>query len=78
MRLHGYIWGIARKVLSLPSLAVFSLLLTLPFLTRAQENALISGTVTDNSGAAIVGAEVVVASTGGNLTRTTETNGEGV
>ncbi len=55
-----------------------ALLLLLPLLASAQTNGLISGTVTDKSGAAVVGAQVVIASVGGNLTRTTETNGEGV
>jgi len=61
-------------------LAGFALLLAvlLPSLASAQTNGLISGTVTDKSGAAIVGAQVVITSAGGNLTRTTETNGDGV
>jgi Carboxypeptidase regulatory-like domain len=54
------------------------LLLILPTLTHAQENALISGTVTDTSGAAVVGAQVVLTSSGGNLTRSTVTNNDGV
>jgi len=52
--------------------------LLLPALAGAQTNGLISGTVTDKSGAAVVGATVVIANTGGNLTRTTETNADGV
>jgi len=51
--------------------------LGLPFASRAQDTGYISGTVTDKSGAAIVGAEVVITSVGGNLTRTTTTNTEG-
>ncbi len=58
-------------------LALLALLL-LPTLAAAQTNGLISGTVTDKSGAAVVGAKVVIANVGGNLTRTTETNGDGV
>src|SRR5216683_1221572 len=58
-------------------LALLALLL-LPALASAQTNALISGTVTDKSGAAVVGAKVVIANVGGNLTRTTETNADGV
>jgi hypothetical protein len=58
-------------------LACLTLLLLLPAMANAQTNGLISGTVTDKSGAAVVGARVVIASTGGNLTRTTETNGDG-
>jgi hypothetical protein len=61
----------------LASLALLVLLLS-PSPAGAQTNGLISGTVTDKSGAAIVGAKVVIASVGGNLTRTTETNGDGV
>ena len=61
----------------LPSLALLALLL-LPSLLAAQTNGLISGTVTDKSGAAVVGAKVVITSAGGNLTRNTETNGDGV
>jgi Carboxypeptidase regulatory-like domain/TonB-dependent Receptor Plug Domain len=66
----------ASKFLS--RIAFVLLFLILPLVTRAQENALISGTVTDKSGGPIVGAKVVVGSTGGNLTRTTQTNGDGV
>ena len=62
----------------LPCLAALAFVLILPLLATAQENSLISGAVTDKSGAAVVGAQVVVASVGGNLTRTTETNSEGV
>src|SRR5260370_41382173 len=58
-------------------LALLALLL-LPTLAGAQTNGLISGTVTDKSGAAVVGANVTIVSTGGNLTRTTVTNGDGV
>lgn len=56
----------------------FLAFLLLPALAGAQNNGLISGTVTDKSGASVVGAKVVIASTGGNLTRTTETNADGV
>jgi len=53
-------------------------LVVLPGLAAAQTNGLISGTVTDKSGAAVAGAKVVLANVGGNLTRTTETNGDGI
>ncbi len=59
-------------------LPILVLLLLVPFSTRAQENALISGTVTDTSGAAVVGAQVLVISSGGNLTRTTVSNSDGL
>ena len=52
-------------------------LLLLPACVSAQDISVISGTVTDKSGAAVVGAKVVVTNAGGNLTRTTETNAEG-
>jgi hypothetical protein len=52
-------------------------LLCLPLFSHAQDTGYISGTVTDNSGAVVVGAEVVVSLVGGSLTRTTETNTEG-
>jgi hypothetical protein len=61
----------------LAGLALLALLL-LPALAGAQTNGLVSGTVTDKSGAAVVGANVTIVSTGGNLTRTTVTNGDGV
>jgi Carboxypeptidase regulatory-like domain len=49
----------------------------LPLLSSAQTTGLISGSVTDKSGAAVVGAQVIIISQGGNLTQNTETNGEG-
>ncbi len=61
----------------LPGLALLALLL-FPALAAAQTNGLISGTVTDASGAAVIGAQVIITSAGGNLTRTTVTNGDGV
>ena len=54
-----------------------TLVLCLPFLTRAQDTGSISGTVTDKSGAAIAGAELVITSTAGSLTRATATNSDG-
>ena len=58
-------------------LGVLVLALALPLASRAQDTGYISGTVTDKSGAAIVGAEVVVTLAGGSLTRTTTTNSDG-
>src|SRR6267143_3328990 len=58
-------------------LGVLLVALALPLASRAQDTGYISGTVTDKSGAAVVGAEVVVTGSGGNLTRTTVTNGDG-
>jgi Carboxypeptidase regulatory-like domain/TonB-dependent Receptor Plug Domain len=67
----------SRRASVLAGLVLLAVLL-LPVLAGAQTNGLISGTVTDKSGSTVVGATVVIASTGGNLTRTTETNGDGV
>src|SRR5437016_12981066 len=53
------------------------LALALPLASRAQDTGYISGTVTDKSGAAVVGAEVVITNTAGSLTRTTTTNADG-
>ena len=77
MKSQRHIAGYFCKTRLITFLGAAALLLLLPFLVSAQENALISGSVTDNSGAAIAGAEVVLISTGGNLTRTTQTNSDG-
>src|SRR5215467_27973 len=50
----------------------------MPFLATAQDTGYIGGTVTDKSGAAVSGAEVIVKNTAGSLTRTTSTNADGV
>jgi hypothetical protein len=50
--------------------------LALPLASRAQDTGYISGTVSDKSGAAVVGAAVTVTGAGG-LTRNTATNGDG-
>jgi hypothetical protein len=62
------------------SLALCIALLTLLSISptsRAQDTGYISGTVTDKTGAAVAGADVVVRNTAGSLTRTTSTNGDG-
>jgi len=58
-------------------LGVLVVALALPLASPAQDTGYISGTVTDKSGAAIVGAEVVITNTAGSLTRTTTTNSDG-
>ncbi|PYU12530.1 MAG: hypothetical protein DMG37_13100, partial [Acidobacteria bacterium] len=58
-------------------LCTFLLALTFPLASRAQDTGYISGTVVDKSGSAVVGAEVVIANTSGNFTRTTSTNTDG-
>jgi hypothetical protein len=55
-----------------------AVLLLCPLFIAAQDTGSISGTVIDKTGSAITGAEVVIANVGGNLTRTTVTNDEGV
>ena len=59
-------------------LCVLVVALALPLGLRAQDTGYISGTVTDKSGAAVVGAEVVLTNVGGSLTRTTTTNADGL
>src|SRR5580692_8608901 len=54
-----------------------TLALCLPFLANAQDTGSISGTVSDKSGAAVAGAELVITSTAGSLTRATTTNSDG-
>jgi hypothetical protein len=52
-------------------------LLSLSPLSRAQDTGYIGGTVTDKTGAAVAGADVVVALEGGSLKRTTSSNADG-
>ena len=58
-------------------LCVFVIALILPLASRAQDTGYISGTVTDKTGAAVVGAEVVLTNAAGSLTRTTASNTDG-
>ena len=58
-------------------LFTFLMALLLPLASRAQDTGYISGTVTDKSGAAVVGAEVVLTNAAGSLTRNTTTNTDG-
>ena len=57
--------------------AVLVAALALAPASRAQDTGYIGGTVTDNSGAAIAGADVVLTNTAGSLTRATTTNSDG-
>jgi len=63
----------AARVLLCATLAM----LCTAIVAKAQDTGYISGTVTDRTGAAVVGAEVVVASTTGSFTRPTTTNADG-
>ncbi len=47
------------------------------FVAKAQDTGYISGTVTDKTGAAVAGADVVISSTNGSSTHPTTTNGDG-
>jgi len=58
-------------------LCAFVIALILPLVARAQDTGYISGTVVDKSGAAVVGAEVVLTNVAGSLTRTTTSNADG-
>src|SRR5689334_25117818 len=58
-------------------LCVLIVALTLPLASRAQDTGYISGTVTDKSGAAVAGAEIVLTNAGGSLTRNTTSNTDG-
>jgi len=58
-------------------LGVLIVALALPPASPAQDTGYISGTVTDKSGAAIAGADVVITSADGSLTRSTATNADG-
>lgn len=58
-------------------LCLMLIALTLPLASRAQDTGYISGTVTDKSGAVVVGAEVVLKNVVGSLTRNTTTNADG-
>lgn len=52
-------------------------MLWVAFAAKAQDTGYIGGTVTDKSGAAVAGAEVVLTASAGGLTRTTTSNGDG-
>ena len=64
------------KVARLFVCAMLAILCT-SFVAMAQDTGYISGTVTDSSGAAVAGAQVVISSTNGSATHPTMTNGDG-
>src|SRR2546430_7246555 len=68
-----------KNILGAAWLAFVGLIIALapPLASHAQDTGYISGTVTDKSGSAVVGAEVVITNTAGSLTRTTTTNADG-
>jgi len=63
----------ATRVLLCAALAMLCTALA----AKAQDTGYISGTVTDKSGSAVAGADVVISSTNGSATHTTTTNGDG-
>lgn len=67
-------WREARSVSLFPCLLTLLSLLAFPIFCQAQDTGYISGTVADESGAAIVGAQVTLTSVGKTLTRVTTTN----
>ena len=63
--------------LLLVTIVTLTLALSFSSVASAQDTGYISGTVTDKSGAAVAGAEIVIKNVGGSVTRTTVSNGEG-
>ncbi|MFI5094353.1 MAG: carboxypeptidase regulatory-like domain-containing protein [Candidatus Acidiferrales bacterium] len=68
----GGLSGVVRALLC----AMLAMLCT-AFVAKAQDTGYISGTVTDKTGAAVAGADVVISSTTGSATHATTTNGDG-
>jgi hypothetical protein len=64
------------KAVRLVVCAAIAILCT-AFVAKAQDTGYISGTVTDKTGAAVAGADVVISSTNGSSTHPTTTNGDG-
>jgi hypothetical protein len=60
-----------------PLFCAVLLTLCIPCASYGQDTGYISGTVIDKSGAAVVGAEVVLTNTAGSITRSTPTNNDG-
>jgi hypothetical protein len=71
--LHALRGSTALKILFCALVA-----LSLPLFASAQDTGSLSGTVSDKSGAAIAGADVVIADLGGSINRVTVTNSDGV
>ena len=82
MKGHGHGFHAAIILRNLPKTARLVICATIAilctaFVTKAQDTGYISGTVTDKTGAAVAGAEVVISSTNGSSTHPTTTNGDG-
>jgi hypothetical protein len=65
-----------RRAVRLLVGAMIAILCT-AFVAKAQDTGYIGGTVSDKTGAAVAGAEVVISSINGSATHTTTTNGDG-
>ena len=82
MKGHGHGFHPAIILKNLPKVARLVVCATIAilctaFVAKAQDTGYISGTVTDKTGAAVAGAEVVISSTNGSSTHPTTTNGDG-
>ena len=82
MKLHGHFFHPAIILKNLPKVARLVVcaaiaILCTAFVAKAQDTGYISGTVTDKTGAAVAGADVVISSTNGSSTHPTTTNGDG-
>jgi Carboxypeptidase regulatory-like domain/TonB-dependent Receptor Plug Domain len=80
---HRHSFNSAHILKNLPRAARLLLcamiaMLCTAYVARAQDTGYISGTVTDKSGAAVVGADVVISSSSGSQTHSTTTNADGV
>jgi hypothetical protein len=80
---HGHSFHPASILKNLPKAArllvcAMIAVLCTAFVAKAQDTGYISGTVSDKSGAAVAGAEVVVSSSTGSQTHSTTTNADGV
>jgi hypothetical protein len=79
---HGLSFCFASTLKNLPRAAgllvcAMIAILCTAFVAKAQDTGYIGGTVTDKTGAAVAGAEVVISSINGSSTRATMTNGDG-
>ena len=82
MKLHGHSFHAACILKNLSKMARLVICATIAilctaFVAKAQDTGYIGGTVTDKTGAAVAGADVVISSTNGSSTHPTTTNGDG-
>ena len=82
MKGHGHSFYFPNILKNLPRAArllvcAMIAILCTAFVAKAQDTGYIAGTVTDKTGAAVAGADVVISSTNGSATHPTTTNGDG-